>query len=509
MRHATLLTSWMIVLLLAVSQTVLFADPGPRFDGLNPSEQQKIRHMCQAPPPSERRGPYSTPMYYLMHKGYAYEGDWDLNPDSRCYPRMKGLRGKDWGNWKLDRNHADWQEAMVRDWADLGLNATHFNIYPVGGQLTIDPDWSRAVQDFLSLSEQYGIRVGVRLDAIDETKLWSVHPNNPQSQREAYLKWVEQIAALLKGRTIYYVLGDELTLHQPDAKLAREFWTPSMYLEYFTQVSGTIKRIDPHAKVCMFSASSGEWFNVRWLLENGYARVGDGVAINHYDYRSVSNFLADRDRLAPGKMFLTSGVGYVSNGAVRDRYPEGDGYPPAADEQAHAAQVAKTMFMWWDLGADAAPYYISLRNWIVDGRAYPRWFGFFGFEDYIIENNRLSIKRYPAWNAFQTVANTFYNRDELRTPRFNVTTSPKITQMRAFERARPDGQELLLMLWNEPGQVHSQVSLASTDYRYPVRISLRDFHEWESLDNEISGGTTTLKFPIGPEPQIVRLVKCH
>ena len=82
----------------------------------------------------------------------------------------------------------------------------------------------------------------MRLDAIDETKLWSVHPNNPQSQRQAYVKWAAQIAELLQGRTIYYVLGDELTLQQPTDDLPKDAWTPAMYLDYFTEMSNVIKR---------------------------------------------------------------------------------------------------------------------------------------------------------------------------------------------------------------------------------------------------------------------------
>ena len=58
--------------------------------------------------------------------------------------KLKGKPGIDWGSWKLDRNRPDWQEAMVRDWAELGLNSTHLNIYPVDGKLEIDPDWAKA-----------------------------------------------------------------------------------------------------------------------------------------------------------------------------------------------------------------------------------------------------------------------------------------------------------------------------------------------------------------------------
>lgn len=493
-----------VIAIVLLSPLTALAAPGRQFADLSPAKQQEIQSACKPPDLSERDGPYSTPMYYLMHKGYAYEGDWDADSDSRCYEKLKGQRGKEWGNWTLDRNRPDWQAAMIKDWAELGLNSTHLNIYPVNGKLDIEPDWAEAIGDFVTLSEQHGLKVGVRIDAPDETKLWSVHPNNPQSQRAEYLDWVAEVVQLLKGRTIYYVLGDELTLKQPAAKLPKQAWTPPMYLDYFREVSAVIKQADPDAKVCMFAASSGEWFNVKWLLEHGYAQLGDGVAINHYDYNTAPSFFADRDRYAPGKMFLTSGVGYVSNGVVQDRYPEGDSYTPLASEREHAAQIAKTMFMWWDLGADAAPYYITLRNWRLEGKNYPRWFGFFGIEDYVVENDRLSVRRYPAWYAFQTVAQTFYNRKQMRAPDFAVKSSAPISQLRSFVHAVPGGRELLLMVWNEEGEVETMLTLENTEFRYPVKVSLAGYRQWDSLQSNVDDKNTTLRITAGTEPQIIR-----
>jgi hypothetical protein len=482
------------------------ANPGAKFSDLSASEQQAIKDACKPPPLAKRRGPYSTPMYYLMVKGYDYDGNEDVGPNDRCYSKMNGKVGPDWGSWKIDRNRPDWQEAMIKDWADLGLNNTHLNLFPIDGKLSLDADYTRAIQDFVALSAKYGLRVGVRLDSLDETKLWTMHPANPENRRKEYLGWVKEVATLLKGSTAYYVLGDELTLKQPAENLPKDAWTAPMYLDYFKEVSSAIKSADPSAKVCMFGASSGEWFNVLWLLENGYAQVGDGVAINHYDYSTVPKFFADRDRLAPGKMFLTNGVGYISAGTVTERYPQGDGYSPMPTEDAHAAAVAKTMFMWWDLGADTAPYYICLRNWVNDGKVYPRWFGFFGFQDFVIENDQLSVKHYPAWFAYQAVANTFYNRSEMKT--VEVKSSEPISKLRAFEHAIPGGSELLLMVWNDDGAAkQTTITIASDKFKFPVRVSLADMQQWESLPSEVSNGSTTLQLTVGNVPQIIRLVQ--
>jgi|GEM_PF-2488893 len=479
-----------------------------KFSDLPQGEQEKIRNACKPPALASRYGPYSTPMYYLMAKGYEYKGDEDVGPTDRCYPKMNGTIGPNWGNWKLDRNRPDFQEAMLRDWAELGLNNTHLNLFPINQNLTLDPDYATAITDFSALSSRYGIKVGVRLDSLDETKLWTMHPANPDNQRQAYIGWVKQVVTLLKGQTAYYVLGDELTLKKQASDLPKDAWTASLYLDYFKEVSAAIKSIDPDAKVCMFGASSGEWFNTLWLLEHGYAQVGDGVAINHYDYNSVPKFIADRDRLAPGKLFLTNGVGYVSAATVTDRYPLGDSYSATPTEQAHAAAVAKTMFMWWDVGADTAPYYISLRNWVVDGKVYPRWFGFFGFQDFVIKNDRMTVKRYLAWYSYQTITHTFYNRRDFKSAEALVSSTGKISKLRAFEHPVDGGTELLLMVWNdEANSVNTTLTIKGTAYRYPVRVSLEDMNRWESLASKIEGGTTSIQLAVDATPQVIRLFR--
>jgi hypothetical protein len=442
-------------------------------------------------------------MYYLMHKGYEYRGDEDRDPDGRCYPSMKGKTGPVYGNWALDRNRPDWQEAMLRDFAALGMTQTHLNIYPVGGKLELDADLAQAIRDYVALSGKHGLRVGVRLDAPDETVLWSMHPSNPENRRAAYLKWAGEVAALLKGSTLYYILGDELTLVGESATRPTKSWTAAMYLDYFNDVRRAIQSRDPGARVCMFSASSGEWFNVVDLLQHGYAEVGAGVAINHYNWRELDRFLADRDRLAPGKLFLTSGVGYVSNGPVSPRYPEGDGYSKCPDEASHASEIARTMYAWWYSGADNAPYYISLRNWEIEGKTYPRWFGFFGFEDYVVSKDVLSVRRYPGWYAFQAVATTFYDRARHSKPDFAVTPAEPLDRLDAFVHPVPGGSELLMMTWNNR-PASTRVTIGSTDFGYPVRVPLEDAAKWQDLEWGVEAGKTWVQVPVGPAPVIVR-----
>ena len=490
---------------LVLAATLQASDEGS-FSSLPRTDQYRLRSSAAPPPPAEREGPYSTPMYYLMYEGYAYEGGLDVGPAGRTYVRDR--QGPDHGSWKLDRNRPDWQEAMVRDWAELGLNNTHLNIYPEDSSLEISVPLRQAVSDYVELSGRYGLKIGVRLDAPGEYEGWPINPDNPANVIDRYLEYVRQVASLLKGRTVYWVLGDEMTLHKAAPGLDPRKWTPQKYLEYFKRVSTAIKSVDPAAKVSMFAASSGEWFNVLYLLEQGYARYGDAVAINYYNYADVPRFFDDARRLAPGLLFLSNGVGYVSLGTISSRYPEGDGYAPCKTETEHAETIAKNMFAWWDLGAATAPYYICLRNWVVKGRVYPRWFGFFGFQDFVIdENDQMTVKRYPGWYAFATIAHVFYNRRDFKAPGFKVTCSGEPTMFRAYEHSLPSGGELLVVAWNDKGSQAHVITLESTAYGCPVRVNLLNHHVWTDVPFEAENGRLTMKVQVGSAPVILRLFR--
>lgn len=484
------------------------AERGASFSSLPETEQCRIRDMVAPPPPSRRSGCYSTPMYYLMYAGYEHKGDMDERPRDRCYIKNGTQYGPNYGSWKLDRNRPDWQEVMIRDWAELGLNNTHLNIYPDKGSLDLAPSYLKALEDFVRLSAKHGLKVGVRLDALGGYEAWEMNPDNPENLIDEYLVWTRKIATILKGKTDYYVLGDELTLHKSEPGLSPRSWTPEKYLSYFKRVCSAIKEVDPGVDVSMFAASSGEWFNVLYLLEIGYAEYGDGVAINYYNYSKVPDFFADAARLAPDLKFYSNGVGYTSNKLAQPRYPEGDPYSAHGSEESHAKTVAKNMFAWWDLGAATAPYYITLRNWVIRGKVYPRWFGFFGIQDFVIDDyDNMRIKRYPGWYSFQTVAHTFYNRDRFKKPGFEVSSSEEITMFRAYQHRLANGDELVMMLWNDKGPVETTVSIADSAYKYPVRVSTFNYHDWADVPCERSDRGTEMKLTVDPAPLIIRLVR--
>lgn len=281
------MNSWMLLSMALLGiPSALLAASGSAYLNLPQGKQDEIRKMVLPPPPAQRYGCYSTPMYYLMWKGYGYDGSMDKGPDGRTY--IKDKPGPDYGHWELKRNRPDWQEAMVKDWAELGLNNTHLDLYPINDKFDLPPDFLKAVADFATLSEKYGLKVGVRLDPPGGYVAWDVNPDNPDNHLKEYLEWTRKLATLMKGKTAYYVLGDELTLYEPaKEKVPPKSWTVDGYLNYFKQVSSAIKAIDPSAKVSMFAASSGQWFNVLNLLKHGYAKYGDAVAINYYNYTDV------------------------------------------------------------------------------------------------------------------------------------------------------------------------------------------------------------------------------
>jgi len=504
--NAVLLTVFFMEMFLVIGPAA-GAEPGAPFSSLSQAEQDAIRSQFAPPPLAERYGPYSTPMYYLMHEGYEYNGTLDIGPEKRTYIK-ENKPGPDYGSWTINRNRPDWQEAMIRDWAELGMNNTHFNIYPQDETLTVSESYRKAIEDYVALSKKYGLKVGVRLDAPGGYVAWEVNPDNPENVVDRYIEWVKQIATLLKGQTAYYVLGDELTLHKASPDLSKEKWTPEKYLPHFQRVSGAIKEVDPSAKVSMFAASSGEWFNVLYLLEHGYAKYGDGVAINYYNYKDVPKFFDEARKLAPNLEFYSNGVGYCSTATAQPRYPEGDPYSAVKTEEDHASLIAKNMFAWWDLEAATAPYYVCLRNWVKDGKVYPRWFGFFGFQDFVIgSDDSLTIKRYPGWYAYQTIAQTFYNRKDFKQPSFDVKSSAELTMFRAYEHATGNGSELLLMLWSDTREpVETTITIANASYQHPVRVNLLNYTEWTDVP-AAAGDGTAINLNVGRDPVIIRLFK--
>jgi hypothetical protein len=497
-----------ISLLFTFAMTLLspaLAADGQRFSELSEEAQLRLRASVAPPAAKERTGPYSTPMYYLMRKGYTYQGDLDRDPENRPHPPMKGQPlSPDYDTWAFDKARPDIQEVMIRDWVDLGMNVSHLNIHPIDGSLSLSEDYIEAIQTFLRLSEKHDLKIGVRLDALD---WWSMHPANPENRIDEYLVWVKRVMSLLKGRVLYCVVGDELSIGEDALIPPGREWSVEQYLDYFGRVRGAIKEVDPNVKVSMFAVSYGHYSLVPRFLAAGYADIGDAITVNSNDIEATRKLFAEVRKVKPDMMFLSNGVGYLACEKAQPQYPLGTPYTQIATEEEHGAAVAKVMFSWWDLGASTAPYYVSLRNWVINGKQYPYWYGFFGFEDYVVSDDKMSVKHYAAASAFQTVAKTFYNREDFQVPKFDVTLSQQITQFKAYEHRTAGGAELICILWNDSGEVETELTIANTNYRHPVRVNLFDLNDWSDVDSSTDEGRTTVRLKVGKQPTILRLIQ--
>ncbi|MSR65048.1 MAG: hypothetical protein EXS18_04620 [Verrucomicrobiae bacterium] len=459
--------------------------PMPSFSSLKADEQDVIRKAVAPPPLGKRRNPYSTPMYYPMWGGTSFDGTL----------------------------HEDWQEALVKEWAEIGMTKLHFYQYPNGvgtekREYTLSQADREGIPMFVRLCRKYDIKLGLRVDlpyTLDNSSehpnadYWIAHPNNSGNELKPYWVWLSEVVTLLKGHLEYVILGDEIDWKQQDKEKA---WSADLYMKVFTQAADTIHKADPAAKVSMYGASSGRWNEVLGLLQSGYTKYGDAIAINHYDYTMLRGFKDDLKKYSPDKklLLLSNGVGYISSDTTQ-RNPAKDPYSRYNDLD-QAAMIARTMYTWWDVDADVAPYYICLRGYSYKGKYNPWWYGFFGFMDLIIdENDKATVKHYPGWYAYQTVANVFHDRDAFREPAFAVESESKAEFLKAHERK---GKELLIMAW---GKGTTNIRIHTTQYGNPVQVSVLDHQKWSDVSaTKDAEGITLHDVPLTLAPTILRLV---
>jgi hypothetical protein len=296
------------------------------------------------------------------------------------------------------------------------------------------------------------------------------------------------------------ILGDEIEWKNgSDPK----YWNADVYLKFCRQAADVIHKADPAIKVSMYSTSPARWREVIGLLKSGYAKYGDGVAINHYDYRVVKQFKEDLKKYSPEKklLFLSNSVGYIACDTT-ERNPPTDRYARCNDLD-QAAMIARTMYSWWDADTDVEPYYICLRTMVYRGKRIPHWYGLFGFMDFIIdEKDQATIQHYPGWYAYQTVAQVFDDRDAFTEPAFVVESEPQAEFVKAHEQK---GKELLLICW---GKGKTNVRIASKDYVYPAQIDLLDYQRWKDIPatKDNNNGVTLADVPLTLAPTIIRLV---
>ena len=145
--------------------------PGIAFSELPENTQYLIRDLTAPPEPQDRYGCYSTPMYYLMTKGYTYDGSQDQEPSKRCYSHMRDKEGPNYGTWKLDRNalpapdqgstqtytppRTETEERLVAIWEDLlGLDQVGVmdDFFGLGGHSLLATQLVSRIRDQLNVT---------------------------------------------------------------------------------------------------------------------------------------------------------------------------------------------------------------------------------------------------------------------------------------------------------------------------------------------------------------------
>ncbi len=330
----------------------------------------------------------------------------------------------------------------------------------------IGDNFIKAMDLFVETCEQHNIKPAFRLGSRDfQADLW--HPADPSDSIEPYADWVRRMAERYKGRVNHYVIGDE------EHKARHGFGgSQQRYMdEFLIPMSRAIRAGDPDALI-ITSSSRMDW-NLD-LIDAGAPDYADGMASNlphrHWELRSeIGDYMAEARRRWPDVKFHANGVGYAEN-------------TQGQHDALQAARIAQSMFTAWRMGWDNAPYYLYRFGKTADTR---QDFGILRFRS----DDRPAVYS-DAWFAYQTIAQTFYNRKQLQSPRFEIelvqaqslgsraTIAPPDVEMHTFVRA--DAQLLIYLAYNDPErQRHGRwnVVLHTDAWGGPQQIPLLDYQQ--------------------------------
>ena len=469
---------------------------GPKteaFSALPQLQQMSLRLRSAAKPLSERVNPYSTPMYYPQWGGSSPDGT----------------------------QRSDIQQAIFKEFAELGMTKIHFNVYPDGVgteniSFTISDQTKVGIREVARISKECGLKVGLRLDPPYKratefdapgndpaVSFWISHPRNPDNKIKEFSQWIKDVLTLLDGQVDYVILGDEMGDSNRGGK---DDWSTEDYMGFLKTCVQAVREVAPGVKVSGYAASSSRFKEILELVKAGYGNVANAVAFNHYDYNAVAQYMTELKALNHGQSFalLSNGVGYISSD-TKERNPPTDPYS-RYNNKGQAAMIARTMFSWWLNNAYVAPYYVSMRALKQPGKDTPYWYGFFGYMDLVLdENSNPSFTRYPGWYAFRTVANVFDSRPDFVQPQFKVSlSSEKDVEYHVLER---NGRDLTLLLWKK-NSVKSVVDIAvnSSQYKFPVQIDLLNHHKFtDVMAEKTDGGMMLRRVELSAEPTILRL----
>ena len=386
-------------------------------------------------------------------------------------------------------------------WDTKGFDYAAHNYRPQD----MDDAYRRALDYYVDISLELGLQPCFRLGSFRSFK-GLYHPADPSGSVEPYAAWLKELAARYRGKVYLWMLGDEENRGYPEFG-----WTgrPEEYLERFFIPSATaVREGDPGTLISTGSVSSAP--ATHWILqviERGLPQYADGVSGNFaypvVESRQEMEDLVRRVRAVwPGCRFFGH-TGYAENlHGIRDA--------------RQAGITAQCMFTCWDLGWDTAAYYLYVFSKTADTRQNYGVLKSFGEAGEPAEVS-------DAWKAFQTIANTFYNRSALDSPGvvarlrqadrfvagdgFAFSLAPDSPVLRTFVR---EGRQLLIYLacpqFNEPRDGCWDVVIEGREWGEPRRIPLLDYTAREPVPHRWENGTLVLEeVRAGLEPAILTL----
>ncbi len=409
---------------------------------------------------------------------------------------------------------------MLQTVRDLGVMKTQALIYwwqieTLGGnywkqmgytERDIGTSKLKALDNYIKVSHELGMRPALRVGTFRVFK-GLYHPMDTTGSVEKYCDWLRRMATRYKGKIDHWVIGDEENKRFPEWG-----WTGSAkdYMEkLFIPASIAIKEGDPDSRISCTAVSSApatDW--IMKVIALGLPRYGDGIAAN-IGYRRIEDLVELQNMMRkvkavwPEAKFYANGVGYVEHAHLHDK--------------RQASILAQCMFTLWDIGWNSAPYYVYAFSKTKDTHQ--------NFGIMSLPGQDKAAVYSDAWFAYQTIAHTFYNRNKMRQPDFEIRLrqgevcatedglkmriAPPVPVFHSY--IRNNNQMLLYIAYRkfrEPCNGRWDILLRTKHWVRPKRIPILDYKARLAVPHHYEGDWLVIeKVKVSLEPAILILTR--
>ena len=369
----------------------------------------------------------------------------------------------------------------------------------------VDEAYQRALDYYVNTSVELGLQPCFRVGSFRSFK-GLYHPADPSGSVEAYADWLRFLANRYRGKVHLWMLGDEENRGYPFG------WTgdPDDYMnKFFIPAATGVREGDPDALITIGSVSSApatDW--ILQVIDKGLPRYADGVSGN-FSYPVMENRREMEDLVRRVRQVWPACRFFGHNGYAENLH--------GIHDARQAGITAQCMFIAWDLGWDTAAYYLYRFSKTADTRQN------YGLIKTLPGEEGKPAEFSDAWRAYQTIANTFYDRSKLATPDFAIrarqsdrfeaddgfsfTLAPTDVELRAF--IRQDRQLLIYLAcprFNEPRDGRWDILIDTPSWRDPKRIPLLDYTAREPVPHHEEDGVLVLEsVSAGLQPAILVL----